>query len=60
MPRPSPDHLNTASSTTAIEIDRDLVVALRPEAARRQTTVPRRINHLVAVTIEHKLLDNDD
>ena len=25
---------------TPVEIDRDLVVALRPEAARRQLTVP--------------------
>jgi hypothetical protein len=36
-------------------IDRDLVVALRPEAARRQTTVPALINHLLAVTVEDRL-----
>jgi hypothetical protein len=40
---------------TSIEISRDLLVALRPEAARRQTTVPRLINHLLAVTVEDKL-----
>ena len=40
---------------TSVEIDRDLVVALRPEAARRQLTVPRLINRLLAVTVEDKL-----
>lgn len=38
-----------------IDIDRDLVVALRPEAARRQLTVPLLINRLLAVTVEDKL-----
>jgi hypothetical protein len=41
--------------TTPIDIDRDLVVALRPEAAKRSTTVPRLINHLLAVTVEDQL-----
>jgi hypothetical protein len=38
-----------------IDIDRDLVVSLRPEAARRQLTVSRLINRLLAVTVENKL-----
>ena len=37
-----------------IEIDRDLITALRP-AARRQLTVPRLINRLLAATVEDKL-----
>jgi hypothetical protein len=49
---------------TSVEVDRDLVVALRPEAARRQLTIPRLINRLLAVTVEDKLtaaiLDDDD
>ena len=40
---------------TSVEISRDLVVALRPEAARRQLTVPRLINRLLAATVEDKL-----
>jgi hypothetical protein len=47
-----PEH---PTNMTPVEIDRALVVALRPEAARRQTTVPRLINHLLAVTIQDRL-----
>jgi hypothetical protein len=41
--------------TTTIEVDRDLLVALRPEAARRDTTVPDLINRLLTLTVADKL-----
>jgi hypothetical protein len=55
----TPSQPELPSHLTSVEIDRDLVVALRPEAARRETTVPRLINHLLAVTVEDKLTTAD-
>jgi hypothetical protein len=58
LPRPShnTDGLPPISPlTVAVEVDRNLIVALRPEAARRDTTVPDLVNRLLAVTVEDKL-----
>ena len=52
-PSLSPPELSP--NLTAVEIDHSLFVALRPEAARREMTVPRLINQLLAVTVEDKL-----
>jgi hypothetical protein len=43
------------SSTAAIEVDRALILAPRPEAARRDTTVPRLINDLLNAITSGKL-----
>jgi hypothetical protein len=51
----NPSQPDLPPNMTPVEIDCDLVVALRPEAARRQITVPRLINTLLAVTVEDKL-----
>jgi hypothetical protein len=40
---------STIDRTEAVAIDRALILALRPEAARRDTTVPRLINDLLDV-----------
>jgi hypothetical protein len=50
--------LNTPAArdrTKAIEIDLALILALRPEAARRGTTVPRLIHELLDVIAADKL-----
>jgi hypothetical protein len=39
---------------TSVEIDRELVLALRPEAAQRQLTVPRLIHRLLTVTVSDR------
>jgi hypothetical protein len=44
-----------ADRTAAIEVDRALILALRPEAARRGTTVPRLINDLLDTITADKL-----
>jgi hypothetical protein len=41
--------------TDAIKIDRALILALRPEAARRNATVPRLINDLLDAIAADKL-----
>jgi hypothetical protein len=41
----------------AVEVDREISIRLRPEAAKkRATTVPRLINRLLAVTVADKLV----
>jgi hypothetical protein len=53
MPRPLGD---TSPPFTTIEVDRELVRAFRPEAARRATTVPRLITDLLAVIASDHLV----
>jgi hypothetical protein len=56
MPRFSSSATSIAADcTAAIEVDRALILALRPEAARRGTTVPRLINDLLDVIAADKL-----
>ena len=52
MPQPS---ARISVDRTAIEIDPALILALRPEAARRDTTVPRLIHDLLDAIAEDKL-----
>jgi hypothetical protein len=49
--RPSTD----SPLTTTIEVDRNPIVALRHEAAKRDTTVPNLINRLLTLTVTDKL-----
>jgi hypothetical protein len=53
MPRPFGD---TSPPFLAVEIDRALARALRPEAARRETTVPRLIADLLTVMADEPSL----
>jgi hypothetical protein len=54
MPSKSVAQINV-ERTAAIEIDRAVIQAFRPEAARRGTTVPRLINDLLDVIAEDNL-----
>jgi hypothetical protein len=54
MPRPFGD---ASPPFLAIEIDRALARALRPEAARRETTVPRLIVALLETIAREHLAD---
>jgi hypothetical protein len=54
MPRPFGD---TSPPFMAVEIDRALARALRPEAARRETTVPRLIVALLETIARERLTD---
>jgi hypothetical protein len=38
-----------------IEVEKALIIALRPKAARRHLSIPGLINRLLAVTVEDKL-----
>jgi hypothetical protein len=54
-----PVHSESGSSyslrTTAIELDHDLVVQFRGEAARRDCTVPQLVRHLLDVIAADRL-----
>jgi hypothetical protein len=56
MPQSSKSSARIATDRTdAVEIDHALILALRPEAARRGTTVPRLIHDLLDVIATDEL-----
>jgi hypothetical protein len=54
MPRPLGD---TSPPYTAVEIDRDLIRALRPEAASRAISVQRLIREILETIVTERLVD---
>lgn len=51
----SPSKPELPPHLTAIEVDAGVVKRLRPEATRRQLSVPALINNILVVTVEDKL-----
>jgi hypothetical protein len=57
MPTPHTRSEAISPLTTPVEIDREILVRLRPAAARRDTTIPRLIGDLLEAIAENNLAD---